>query len=149
MTTNPLSSIIMAFFFGLGLAAIGTAVFMQGHVATTLRAIDHAYIVAWEKTTSDAYRNESPETAAWALQKFIDLLTARLQDADPNKYRESIQQYLVLAYGRSAYLAKQAGNLVAYKKNMASALELAGKLYPHAITTDEELFRFLDRKKAL
>ena len=148
MTKGAFSAIIIAFFFGLGLAVIGTAVFMQGHVATELKAMDHTFIAAWGKTADDAYRQESPQIASWALQRFIGLLTSRLPDAE-GKYREKMQEYLVLSYARSAQLARQAGNRTEYEKNMTSALTLARELYPHTITTEEELFRFLDRQEAL
>jgi hypothetical protein len=149
MAKSSFSSIIIAFFFGLTLAAIGTAIFMQGHMATTLKAIDYSYIAAWETTADDAYRNESPQIASWALQRFIDLLTERLQDADEGKYREKMQEYLVLSYARSAQLARQTGNHVVYEKNMASALNLAREIYPHAIANEEELLHFLQQKEAL
>ena len=148
MAKSSFSSIIIAFFFGLTLAAIGTAIFMQGHMATTLKAIDYSYIAAWETTADDVYRNESPQIASWFLQRFIDLLTSRLQDAE-GKYREKMQEYLVLSYARSAQLARQAGNHVEYEKNMASALNLAREIYPHAIANEEELLHFLQQKEAL
>ena len=148
MDKNSFSFIIIAFFSGLVLAAIGTAFFMQGHVATELKAMDHTYITAWGKTADDAYRQESPQIASWVLQRFIDLLTSRLPDAE-GKYREKMQEYLVLSYARAARLAGQAGNRIEYEKNMTSALNLAREVYPHAVATEEELLRFLNQKKAL
>jgi len=148
MTKSSFSAIIVAFLFGLALAVIGTAIFMQGHVATTLKAMDYSYIVAWKKTVDDAYQNESPQIASWALLRFIDLLSSRQQDAE-DKYSRKIGEYLVISYVRSAQLAKQAANYDEYKKNMASALELAPEVYPHAIATEEELILFLNQKKAL
>jgi len=148
VTKSSFSSIVIAFFFGLALAVIGTAIFMQGHIDTELKAMDYSYIAAWEKTADDAYHNESPHIASWALQRFIELLASRLQAAE-GKYRGKIQENLVLSHARSAQLAKQTGNRVEYEKNMASALKLARELYPRAVTTDEELIRFLNQKKAL
>jgi len=148
MIKSSFSSIIIAFFFGLALAVIGTAIFMQGHVATALKAMDYSYIAAWEKAANDAYQKESPQIASWAQQRFIDLLSSRLPEAE-GKYKVKIQEYLVISYVRSALLSKQAANHVEYKKNMASALKLAREVYPPAIATEEELIRFLNQKEIL
>jgi hypothetical protein len=135
-------SVIIAFFFGLVVAGVGTSIFVRGHVETNLKSMDRSYLAAWEQHSIDAYKNESPEVAVWVLQNFIGLLQSRLERAS-GKDRNRMHQNLVQSYARLAYISKENGRLSQYEKNLTLALELARKVYPDTIATEADLFQLL------
>lgn len=135
-------SIIIAFFFGLVIAGAGTSIFIRGHVETTIRNMDHAYLAAWEQHSIDAYKKESPEVAIWVLQNFVTLLNSRLAKADPRD-RVRMQRHLLLAYTRLAQIYKKTGRLLQYEENLTLALKMARKVSPETITNEADLFQLL------
>ncbi len=135
-------SVIVAFFFGLVVAGVGTSIFIRGHVETNLTNMDRSYLAAWEQHSIDAYKNESSEVAVWVLQNFIGLLQSRLERAD-SRYRDRMHRNLLLSYTRLAHIYKETGRLPLYKKNLNLALELARKVSSEGITNETELFQIL------
>jgi hypothetical protein len=137
-------SVIVAFFFGLVVAGVGTSIFIRGHVETNLTNMDRSYLAAWEQHSIDAYENESSEVAVWVLQNFIGLLQSRLERAS-GKDRNRMHRNLVQAYARLAYTFKEKGSLSQYEKNLPLALELGRRVYPDTIATEADLFHLLTR----
>jgi len=58
-------SVIIAFFFGLMVAGVGTGIFIRGHVETTVQDMDHSFLAAWAQHATEAYEHESPEVGVW------------------------------------------------------------------------------------
>lgn len=114
-------------------------------VKNTSYLINLAFIADWSSRAMQAYKEEKPEIAIWALKNLVDLLSKQYQmSADGERY-DFLETDLILAYGRLALSFKATGNIQQYQHNISESLELARKRYKQEIQSEQVLLLFIKR----
>lgn len=144
MKPSPALLILFAFFIGLTIGAIGSAVFLGGHVATNFELHNLSFLASLEEKTEDAYRHEPPAVAAWALNRLIELQQSLLVQSEPGQAAQ-LSRNLVASYGRLALTYQKMGRDELYHRNIAQALQRAQKVSSLKISTEQDLLEFIRR----
>ena len=114
-------------------------------VKQTSYLMNQMHIADWERRAMQAYTEEKPEVAIWALENLVDLLSKQHQmNADDEKY-DFLKTDLILAHGRLALTFKATGNTQQYQHNISKSLELAKQIYKQEIQTEKDLLEFIKK----
>lgn len=90
-----------------------------------------------------AYREESPEVAIWALENYVQVL--QKQPEQERGLAKAMQTDLVLAHVRLAILHRQRNDTERYRDHIATALALSNEVFPGKNYSEEELLAFVKR----
>lgn len=75
-----------------------------------------------------AYKEESPDIAIWALKNYIEILNKQAEEK--NNYSMSLQTDLTLAHVRLAIMYQQVKDTENYDDNIAKGLFMAKNTFP-------------------
>jgi hypothetical protein len=137
------SILIISLLIVVGLIAGALAVFMYvgKTMAGAMRFMGLDYRADWEERAFQAYRDESPDIAIWALENLAEVL-GRQTVLFPNE-RPIIEKDLLLTYARIAIVSRAKGDTVKYSANLKKAWDLAQGTYPGKFQTEQDLLDFV------
>ena len=97
----------------------------------------------WEQRAFQAYSQENPQVAIWALENLADVLRKHAELVGNDS--ELIQKDLVLTYARLAIASRSTKDKQKYDQNMSKALSLSKQVYSANLHTEEGLLRFVKK----
>ena len=97
----------------------------------------------WAQRAFQAYSQENPQVAIWALENLAAILRKHAEMAGND--RESIQKDLVLTYARLAIVSQAAKDNQKYRENISKALDLSKQAYSGELRTEDELLGFVNK----
>jgi len=88
-----------------------------------------------------AYKEESPEIAIWALKNYIDILNKQVEEKDG--YSSSLQTDLILAHVRLAIIYQQINDIENYDNNLAKGLTISKSTFTNKKYNKESLLDYI------
>ncbi len=111
-----------------------------------MQMLNMVHVADWGERANNAYLNNSPEVAIWALSNFAQVLEERSEHFSV----ETVNKVdLVLTYTRIAKVYKEQGDIEKYNDNISKALALAPQAFRGKINTEEELLSTVEEIDAL
>ena len=142
MTKKQISVGILVFVLGFILGGLSLATYFGRYVRNTGETFGLYFRADWEHRAFQAYSEENPQVAIWALENLADILEGDLQVTKRDK--DLTQKDLVLTYARLAIVFQAAKDTQKYQRNISKALALSKQAYP-GLQTEEELLSFVKK----
>lgn len=134
---------MIVFIVGLTIGAFTIASMSGNSLQKTWEVSEMKYRADIGNRVWQAYKEESPNIAIWALKNFIDILNKELEKT--NEHSKSVQTDLVLAHVRLAIMYQKVSDNKSYYDNISKALALSENIFPDKQYTDESLLAFVKR----
>ena len=101
----------------------------------------------WAQRAFQAYSQENPQVAIWALENQADVYNKYYEQAERigNDKAFFSQVDLVITYVRLAIAYQAAKDKQKYDQNISKALSLAKQICPDTLCTEEELLDFVKK----
>jgi len=141
MKKHPILISAIAFIMGLVIGGVVVGTFLGKSTANTMQFVMLKHRADLEKKAFQAYLNESPQVAIWALENLSGVLKEQMEVVVPDK--QLIEKDLMLTNARLAILYKRQGNTIKYKHYIFKALELAKEAYPDSLKNEKEILSFV------
>lgn len=136
---------ILIFLLGAASGIVGAFYYGVKSFINTASLTHLFYRVEMLEAVLDAYLNESPDVAVWALNTGIRYMEKEAEMVDLSDDRGTIIADLVLVYARLALTHRKMGNDAGYEMAMARAMELVDESNLNDIQSSEALIRLVER----
>ena len=146
MTKKTIVIVLCSFLIGAVLGGLGIGIYYGKTIGFTMSFMGLQSRAEWSERAHQAYKNEEPQIAIWALKNLAEVLQKDM-DIHTND-KKTIQMDLLLTYGRLAKLYRIKKDEVRYKENILNALNLAHERSSE-IKTEEELLEFLEKADSM
>jgi hypothetical protein len=133
----------LVFAVGLIVGALAVVGYFGHYVRNTLRYSLLEHRADWEHRAFQAYSQESPQVAIWALENLADVLRKQAEVLEED--RALIRGDLLLTYARLAIVSQAAKDSPRYQENMSKALALEKELSPDSPNTKEHLLNLVKK----
>lgn len=143
MKKHPILLFSIVFVLGLIIGGAAVVIYFENSVAHTMQLVMLKQRANLEEKAFQAYFNESPQIAIWALENLKDALKEQLKILKVDD--QLVQKDLVLTNARLAILYKREGNKNKYEYCISKALELAKVAYAKEIGSENDLLSFVKK----
>lgn len=106
-----------------------------------------SYLADWERRAFQAYIEEKPEVALWALENLEDIVLKQREVVKDKQTLRLLNVDLVLTYGRIAFTYKKMGKSLLFEEYLSRSLEIAKRIYGEngEVMSREKLTDFIKR----
>ena len=143
MKKRSILLISLAFLGGLIIGILASVVKFGQIGAESMLLLKIKHYADWSERSHQAYREESPEVASWALENYADILEN--DSGLMGEYSEFSEKDLVLLYARIALVRKAAKDDAGYSEYITKALVLAPEAYEGRLQSEDELLHFVEK----
>jgi hypothetical protein len=141
MKKKQISLGILVFVLGFILGGLSLATYFGYFIRKTGESLSSHFRADWERRAFEAYSEENPQVAIWALENLADILEGYLEVTKRDK--DFIREDLVLTYARLAIASQAAKDTQKYHENICKGLALSRQAYPAGLQREEELLNFV------
>ncbi len=141
MKIKRLAAFAFIFVVGTIVGGLGSLCYFAKSVSDASNIRRLIYSADWGQRAMQAYLEEEPPVAIWALENYADVLTKQAE-WDGN-HDDIFKKDLMLTYGRLAISSRAAQDDQSYDRYIAKALMTAEKAYSPELRTEKELLDFV------
>lgn len=142
MTKKQLSIRVFIFLLGFITGGASIASYFGQSIINSGEILSMHFRAAWGSKAFQAYSEENPQVAIWALENFADILEGHLELTEDNT--EITQKDLVLTYTRLAIVSQTVKDTQKYYENISKALTISKQVYSD-VQTEEALLSFVKK----
>lgn len=133
----------IVFLLGITVGAIGMVYIFGQTSVEAAELVEIQWRADLAKRVSQAYSEEKPEVAIWALKNLVEVLEERVKLSDEGSViQQSTQRDLVLSHARLAIVFQQIGDTSQFKQNIEKALKFAKESGWTKMKTEEDILNF-------
>ena len=143
MKKKQLAIVILVFVAGFMIGGLAVKRYFGKSVRNTGQILLLEQRADWERRAFQAYSQENPQVAIWALENLADVLKKHSEMLGNDK--KFVQKDLVLTYTRLAIVSQAAKDNQKYHENISKALALSKQAYSGHLQTEEEVLSFVKK----